>query len=88
VCAAGCVRMTRERSVTGTRRHAARAGDAGVVEEDVEHAEALSHGVEDAAQLLDATGYSHEEVRSQLGAPTDTLVTPPVTAFVRPGLVG
>jgi acetyl esterase/lipase len=40
------------------------------------------------AQLLDATGYSHAEVSSQLGAPADTLVTPPVTDFVRSCLVG
>jgi acetyl esterase/lipase len=40
-----------------------------------------------SAQLLDATGYSHEEVSSQLGAPTDTLATPPVTDFVRSCLV-
>jgi acetyl esterase/lipase len=41
-----------------------------------------------SAQLLDATGYSHEEVSSQLGAPADTRVTPPVTDFVRSCLVG
>jgi acetyl esterase/lipase len=40
-----------------------------------------------SAQLLDATGYSHEEVSSQLGAPADTVVTPPVTDFVRSCLV-
>ncbi len=41
-----------------------------------------------SAQLLDATGYSHNEVSSQLGVPTDTLVTPPVTDFVRACLMG
>jgi arylformamidase len=40
-----------------------------------------------SAQLLDATGYSHEEVSAQLGEPADTLVTPPVTDFVRSCLV-
>jgi acetyl esterase/lipase len=40
-----------------------------------------------AGQLLDATGYSHAEVSSQLGASADTLVTPPVTDFVRSCLV-
>lgn len=41
-----------------------------------------------SAKLLDATAYSHEEVSSQLGAPADTLVTPPVTDFVRACLMG
>jgi arylformamidase len=40
-----------------------------------------------SADLLDATPYSHEDVNSQLGATGETLVTPPVTDFVRSCLV-
>ena len=36
-----------------------------------------------SAELVDATGYTHDEVNSRLGAPDDVLVTPAVTDFVR-----
>lgn len=36
-----------------------------------------------SAQLIDATGYSHDQVNSQLGASDDILVTPAVSGFVR-----
>ncbi len=36
-----------------------------------------------SARLLDANPYTHGEVSSQLGVPDETLLTPPVTEFVR-----
>jgi len=38
--------------------------------------------VDGTAELLDANPYTHNEVSSRLGLPDETLITPPVTAFV------
>jgi acetyl esterase/lipase len=52
----------------------------------VENAHSFVDLINDAggtAGLVDANPYSHNQVSSQLGAPDDSLVTPPVTDFVR-----
>lgn len=52
----------------------------------VADAQEFVHLVNDSggsAELVDATGYSHDQVNSQLGASDDTRVTPAVTDFVR-----
>ncbi len=50
-------------------------------------AAALQHaGVE--AKVVDATGYSHNEVNSRIGAPGESVVTPPVMQFLSTCLGG
>jgi arylformamidase len=48
--------------------------------------ESFRQALEDAgvdATTIDATGFSHEEVQSQIGAAGDTLMTPPIVDFLR-----
>jgi hypothetical protein len=36
-----------------------------------------------AGQLVDAGGYTHEQVNTQLGVPSESVVTPPTRDFLR-----